>query len=262
MPNLRPVDSLPLSAAVLQAYEYVMKAVGSDAFAGRVTRAVERLAHVDRLYLFELRGNPVKVRSLVQMYEPGKPRVEHSTYVRHYLPIDPIQRVISAGASHEGMVEIRVQPRDIVATGYRRMLEHAGILERVSYLRRAQSGWQCMTVARRSRNGPFNDADLAALGSFAGLLMPMISRNEALTEGAPASGKDAIDDIEARFGRRFPELTGRERQACARAVVGMTVEGAAKDLGVALSSVHTYRKRAYRRLGVASAAELARLVMR
>lgn len=262
MLNLRPIDSLPLSPVVLQAYESVIGAVGSEAFAARVTRAVQRLAHVDRLYLFELRGNPVKVRSLVQMYEPDKPRVEHDTYVRHYLPLDPIQKVIRSGAPGDGMVEIRVEPRDILAAGYRRMLENAGILERVSYLRRARNGWQCMTVARRAGSGPFREEDLTVLGSFARLLMPMIRRNEALTDNVQVSSREAIEEIEGRFGRRFPALTNRERQACARAVIGMTVEGAALELGVALSSVLTYRKRAYRRLGVSSAGELARLVMR
>ena len=42
----------------------------------------------------------------------------------------------------------------------------------------------------------------------------------------------------------------------------MTAEGAALELGIAISSVLTYRKRAFRRLGVTSAAELAPLVMR
>jgi DNA-binding CsgD family transcriptional regulator len=262
MLNLRRIDSLPVSPAVLQAYETTLGALGSESFASRVARAVERLAHVDRLYLFDLRGNPVKVRSLVQVYEPEKPPVAHETYVRHYLPIDPIQKVIQSGAPVDGMTQIRVAPSDIVAAGYRRMLETADILERVSYLRRVRSGWQCMTVARKSRSGAFAEEELLVLGSFARLLMPMIRRNEALTEGAQVSSREAVQEIEQRFGRRFPQLTARERQACARAVVGMTAGGAALDLGVALSSVLTYRKRAYRRLGVTSAGELARLVMR
>jgi DNA-binding CsgD family transcriptional regulator len=71
-----------------------------------------------------------------------------------------------------------------------------------------------------------------------------------------------VSELEGRFARLFPDLTGRERQTCARAAIGMTAEGAALDLGIATSSILTYRKRAYRRLGVTSAYELARLVMR
>ena len=262
MLNLRSIDSLPISPTVLRAYEGTLAALGSESFAPRVARAVERLAHVDRLYLFDLRGSPVKVRSLVQVYEPDKPPVAHETYLRHYLPIDPIQKVIQSGLPVDGMVQIRIAPSDILAAGYRRMLETAQIVERVSYLRRARTGWQCMTVARKRRSGTFDDEELGVLGSFARLLMPMIRRNESLTESGQVAGREAVQEIEQRYGRRFPHLTDRERQAWARAVVGMTAGGAALDLGIALSSVLTYRKRAYRRLGVTSAGELARLVMR
>jgi len=262
MANLRQIDSVPISPAVLQAYELVVGVVGSEAFAGCTTQAVQRLTHVDRLYLFDLRNGPAGVRPLVQFYEADKPPVAHQTYIRHYLPSDPIQRAMSSASRADGMLEIRVEPRDIVANGYRRMLEHAGILERVSYLRRAASGWQCMTVARKARSGPFKEPDLAVLGSFARLLMPLIARNEALSDCIPQRTREAIDEIESRFGRRFPALTLRERQTCARAAVGMTAAGAALDLGIAVSSILTYRKRAYQRLGVTSACELARCVMR
>jgi DNA-binding CsgD family transcriptional regulator len=262
MLNFRHIGTLPISPAVLQAYETVVASIGSESFALRVTRAVQRLAHVDRLYLFDLRGTPPKVRSLVQVHEPDKPPVEHETYVRHYLPIDPIQRVIRSGTLGEGMVQIRVEPSDIRAAGYRNLLEKAGIVERVSYLRRTRSGWQCMTVARKQRSGSFAEDDLLVLGSFARLLMPMIRRNETLTEGAPLSAHEAVEELEKRFLRHCPTLTPRECQVCARAVVGMTADGAALELGIGLASVLTYRKRAYRRLGVTSAAELTQRVMR
>ena len=119
-----------------------------------------------------------------------------------------------------------------------------------------------MTVARKAGSGPFDEAELQLLGSFAKLLMPLVRRHECLIGVTQMRGARAIEEIESRFGRRFPALTPRERQACARAVVGMTAEGAALELGIAISSVLTYRKRAFRRLGVTSAAELAPLVMR
>jgi DNA-binding CsgD family transcriptional regulator len=44
-------------------------------------------------------------------------------------------------------------------------------------------------------------------------------------------------------------------------LAGMTSEGIALDLGIALSSVLTYRKRGYARLGVTSQAELFALCL-
>ena len=119
-----------------------------------------------------------------------------------------------------------------------------------------------MTVARRRGSGAFDEDELELLGGFARLLMPMIERNEALAGHKPLSTQAAVDELERRFGKLFPALTLRERETCARAAVGMTAEGTALDLGIAVSSILTYRKRAYQRLGVTSAYELARLVMR
>ena len=260
--GLQHIDSVPISALVLPSYEAVMDTLGSEVFPAELGRAVERIVHVDRLYLFALRSAPLSSQSIVQIYEPDKPLIAHETYLRHYLPTDPVHRVMEAADPAQGMVQIRVQPHDITAAGYRRKLEDAGILERVSYLHCGRQGSQCMTVARKARSGPFEERELQLLGSFAKLLMPLVRRHECLTGVTRMRGPQAIEEIERRFGRRFPALSPRERQACARAVIGLTAEGAALELGIALSSVLTYRKRAFRRLGVTSAAELAPLVMR
>lgn len=55
-------------------------------------------------------------------------------------------------------------------------------------------------------------------------------------------------------------LTVRELDVCARSLLGMTAEGTALELGVKQSSVVTYRKRAYARLGISSQSELFRLI--
>ena len=51
-----------------------------------------------------------------------------------------------------------------------------------------------------------------------------------------------------------------ERQVCARAAIGLSVEATAIELGIAKTSVVTFRQRAYRRLGVTSPFELCGLV--
>jgi DNA-binding CsgD family transcriptional regulator len=55
-------------------------------------------------------------------------------------------------------------------------------------------------------------------------------------------------------------LTGREIDVCARSLSGMTAEGIALELEIKESSVITYRKRAYGRLGISSRHELFRLL--
>lgn len=57
----------------------------------------------------------------------------------------------------------------------------------------------------------------------------------------------SIGKIEYRLGDVFTDLTERERAVCARTMVGMTAEAIGLDLGIAVSSVLTYRRRAYER---------------
>ncbi|WP_370590432.1 helix-turn-helix domain-containing protein [Xylophilus sp. ASV27] len=45
-------------------------------------------------------------------------------------------------------------------------------------------------------------------------------------------------------------LTQRERIVCVRMLRGLTLEGIASDLGLALPTVKTYRGRAFARLGI------------
>jgi DNA-binding CsgD family transcriptional regulator len=55
-------------------------------------------------------------------------------------------------------------------------------------------------------------------------------------------------------------LTARELDVAVRALYGLTAEGTALDLAIKTSSVITYRKRAYERLGISSLNELFRMV--
>lgn len=57
----------------------------------------------------------------------------------------------------------------------------------------------------------------------------------------------SIGKIEGQLGHFFANLTDRERAVCARTMVGMTAEAIGLDLGIAASSVLTYRRRAYER---------------
>jgi len=73
-------------------------------------------------------------------------------------------------------------------------------------------------------------------------------------------GRLALLHFEARAGGGDPEalqaLSGRERAVCLGILRGLKSEAIAQDLGVAATSVVTYRKRAYAKLGITSRAGL------
>ncbi|CAN5451072.1 hypothetical protein BH09PSE4_BH09PSE4_04640 [soil metagenome] len=257
--QLDRIEATPICAEALQPYESTLNAVGASGFYRTFSRALRDGMHVDRLYLFEgaERNTP-----LIAEVEAGKPQVTGSTYARRFLPDDPLQAAIDLARTENAVVRLSVTPADIIVPSYRLMLERAGIAQRISFVRSRRKAWRCLTVARRGASGTFSPEELAWLGGFYRLVTPLIDRHRELTGEVVQDRGQRIVELEERFAQRHPELTEREREVCARAAIGMSVEGAALDLGVAISSVLTYRKRAYRRLGVSAANELARLVMR
>ena len=69
----------------------------------------------------------------------------------------------------------------------------------------------------------------------------------ASAAAAPVDPRRSIAKIETRLGLIFGCLTQRERAVCARTMVGMTAEAIALELGISITSVLTYRRRAYER---------------
>lgn len=244
-------------AAMGAAYEKLLDAVDTDTFGPTVLDALGQLTGgVRRLYLFESSSHE---QNQLQ-YHFCEPRVEElfPTYSRHYLPQDPIGDAYRAASECSDVVLQRVRPADIRSPGFRRQFfEDAGIVERVSIVQKSQHAWRGLSVARHESHGCFSDDQLANLVGLAFLALPLIPRNQRRRQHNNLS----VDQLETRFACRFAQLTRRERQVCARAAAGMTVEATAHDLGIAKTSVLTYRQRAYVRLNVSSPLELSSLVV-
>lgn len=110
-----------------------------------------------------------------------------------------------------------------------------------------------LNLYRGRREGEFTAADLARLDGLAPLLASLIRRHYT------APNEDQVLQPSASEAAVLAPLSERERQVCLRLLRGHTLKSAAADLGVALSSAETYRKRAYEKLGVPSRARLVAL---
>lgn len=258
--KIERIDSRDISAQAMEPFEHAVAALGSEEFYRAFSRQLESAVHVDRLYLIE---GSARAEPLIAETEPDKPAVSGPAYVSQFLPSDPLQELIDRSAADGAILRLTVEPDDIVVPAYRRMLKRANVIERVSFVRKfGRAGWRCLTVARRGQSGRFKPQELDWLGAYYRLLMPLMDRHRLLVGEVVEDRARRIAELEQRFAVRFPSLTSREREVCARAAIGITVEGAALDLGIAASSVLTYRKRAYQRLQISSAYELARLILR
>jgi DNA-binding CsgD family transcriptional regulator len=256
MPQVTPVHDGRNDAAGAS-YETLLRTMGTPAFGPAVRDSVMSAAPgVRRIYLFEAAGRD---SSAVRYFFGEQGLVDlFPAYRRWYLPQDPVWDACQAAPRCGDMVLQTVRPADLPRSDFRRrVFDDAGIVERVSVIQRGPDGWRGMNVARHAADGVFGDAEIRSLVGLACLLLPMIPLHRERQTGVTQL---TVSELEERFAGRFTTLTAREQQVCARAAAGLDVAATALGLGIARSSVLTYRRRAYQRLGVSSPVELRALV--
>jgi DNA-binding CsgD family transcriptional regulator len=260
MRHLQLITECRWPAAFSATYERLLRAVGTEEFESIVHRSVEGTAEgVRRIYLFESSG-PDESQLQYSSYEPCLEEFL-PLYLEKYRRNDPYNEACRALPRPSGFALLRLASRDAMPAGFRRhFFEETGIAERLSVVQRAEQTWRVMNVSKHRSFGRFTDAEISSVLALASVLLPMLPLNTARRSGT-SGGHLTVEQYEARFTRRFTQLTRRECQVCARAAIGMTVEGTALDLGIGKTSVLTYRKRAYQRLNISSSYELSALVM-
>ncbi|MDR6885667.1 MULTISPECIES: helix-turn-helix transcriptional regulator [Variovorax] len=135
-----------------------------------------------------------------------------------------------------------------------------GVMERVSVVEEEPAAYDdnalfAVNFYRHTHQRPLSDAQLADFGIAGRLLMALARKHIALTRA------DAANEPGARLLARCPALTTQELNVCLRLLRGMTQEGIASDMGLALPTVKTYRNRAFNRLGIHFRSELFALML-
>lgn len=257
MSNIRQIKDWRAPTTMAAVYERLLTSIGTEDFGPTVRDSVMSVtAGARRIYLFEATG-PEDTSLHYFHGEPGLVEL-FPAYRKSYLRLDPVGDAYLAAPQCSDVVVQRIHPSDIDSAGFRRrFFDHAGIVERVSIIQRGADAWRAISVARHVSDGCCSDEEVGSLIGLACLVLPMLPLNrKRRSVPLPLT----VPQLEARFALLHPSLTPRERQVCARAAIGMSVEATAFDLGVAKTSVLTYRQRAYERLGVTSPFELCALV--
>ncbi len=130
-----------------------------------------------------------------------------------------------------------------------------GLEEKISIARPTGSGWNILNFYRRDSCRPDEVAALATFGVFA--LAAIAKHGHLLSaDEADLPASDPAERIAQQLRRRFPDLTRREAEVCSHSLLGGRSFEIGSRLGVSRSTVLTYRRRAYQRLGIGSASEV------
>jgi len=125
------------------------------------------------------------------------------------------------------------------------------LLERVSVASLEDDGsLLAVNLYHHEHQGYFSEAEVERFGRLAPVLLEAVRRHVALVAPRPAPTP------RERLLSACPALTDRELDVCERLLRGWTHDGIAQDLGLGVTTVKTYRSRAFARLGLHFRSEL------
>ncbi len=180
------------------------------------------------------------------------------------------------GATEPRMTLLPYTPNSAYDKGYQtRFFTDTGLVDKVSSLLQTRQFNIYCSFYRLTESGQFQPHEFAQLSQILPILTNLIFKHSRLSglkekENQPDSiitqvplgrTSDASANLLDAKNEVFSQLTEREQQVCIRILQGMTSEAISLDLKVAISTIQTYRKRAYSKLGISSQNELFSLYL-
>jgi DNA-binding CsgD family transcriptional regulator len=189
-----------------------------------------------RMFMSATRGVPDRTRDCWRAYLSGPYRQDRSL-------------TGESGSKGEGIVLCHMDAGEVPMEHRVRVYEAHGLAERVSAVRREPDGALfALNLYRHLHQHPFTDSQVADFEALAPALVALVRKHVALIPAR--QDEQTVDYWRRRLGTFEAGLTAREADVCARLLRGMTYEGVAADLRLSLTTVKTYRNRAFDRLGI------------
>ncbi|MFX1676580.1 LuxR C-terminal-related transcriptional regulator [Paraburkholderia sp. A2WS-5] len=245
----------------------LVSAIGSDdanAFAAEVLKLLGDAAGISQctVFAYEFNNRPRTVS--VADHRGGRfLRNVADVYARTFYALDGNQAVISAARPEKPDSAVLLHQQaveDITHEGYRAACYHQpDVSGRVSLLLQpAQDIWLSVNLYRDRRRGHFHPNEIALIEAFSPLITQSAKHHYSLC-GPIQSGIPQL--MLARIRRICPDLSKREVDVLCGVLEGRTAQEIGDVMGVKASSVATYQKRAYRRLGISSQRQLFALCL-
>ncbi len=244
-----------------------------DAFAPAIA-ALGRAAFASELLAALNRAVPVDHVCLMRIEDRARPPVLESASWRGGTHVAEVQRAYLGGLyrfdpnlglpAGPGVAVLHLRRDALAHAEYREACyARAGLLERLTVASAEAGQLVLLNLYRLEASGVFSAGEIEVVEGLSRFLAALAIKHANML-GMLLRSRDRTDRIAAVAARLHAldgRLTRRETDVLSRALLGVTSEGIALDLGIGLNTVLTYRKRAYARLGVSSQAELFSLCL-
>lgn len=190
--------------------------------------------------------------------------------------IVPLKENVTEGDDGDRMVLLPHMSTADYDEGYQaRFFKNTGLIDKVSSLLQSNLYTIYCSFYRLEDSGRFQESEFVELSRILPILTNLIFKHSLLsglevtekksdpiiTQVPLGRSPDAMSNLLNSKNEIFDQLTTREREVCIRILQGYTSEAISLELDVAKSTIHTYRKRAYAKLGISSQNELFSLYL-
>lgn len=244
----------------------LMSAIGHadvNAMAGAILKTVASAAPIVQCTIFAYEfGNRPRTVAVADRRGGRFLQDIADSYARHYYALDGNQSVITpVCVKPDSAIVLHQQASDeIDHPGYRAACyQRPNVSDRLSLLvQPAGDIWLSVNFYRDSAQGKFAPGEIAAIETLAPLFAHGVQHHYRLN-GQPVQG--AAPMMLASLRRHCPELSKRELDVLRGVLEGATAVEIADAMGLQPSSVVTYQKRAYKRMGISSQRQLFALCL-
>lgn len=251
-------DRITLRSGVLSG---VIEAIGADCYANACLRLFEQALDAEHWALFRYQtDNSVSCLATASRLHKLAARENVGRFVARCHKVDPSLLALKE-RQRGGVCVAKIDIEDIKDPQYRHCFETTRVHERLSFFSRSRSQLHQLCIYRGPRRRSFSSDELIRFSALASLVLATAFKHERFCRRADAGFRYLdLQAIEHCFERAPTALSKREREVCARAAAGQTIEATARDLNIGRTSVITYRQRAYQKLGISRQHELVALV--
>lgn len=252
-----------LSGTPVMNWRGAIDSVGTGSFSSETIRTLDHWVGVEHYAAFCLDLDDVTLVSADSARGTGKARAMGMRYsLPDFCGRDPTIPMARRASADGSVSVLRVDPTRLADDQLRQEIYLSqGVCDRVFICGMRDGHSYGLSMIRTAARGRFNAQDLGCIHAMADTWLSLIAKHERMVGvSRPVEIGEAllgsVADIETRLREAMPALTRRENQVCARILRGMSTPGIAVDLVLREDSVATYRKRAYRRLGIGTRFEL------